>query len=574
MKQSTTRSGVLLKQPTGYYAFSPALLGSLLNLKVDLELLGLLGDASLRLGRLDGIGRLLVNPDLFLSIFVRQEALLSSQIEGTQCTLDEVLNFSVEPEKANENVKDVINYIEAMNHGLRRLRARDGLPLSVRLLCEIHEILMEGARGQEKTPGRIRTSQNWVGGSSLATATYVPPPVSEMKIALTDLEKFLHEARGISPLIQIAIAHAQFETIHPFLDGNGRLGRLLITLFLCEKGLLRQPLLYLSHYLKGNQFEYYKRLTAIREDGDWEGWLKFFLVGVIRVGDQAISNAEALISLHENHHQALVDSHVPPLGFRLLDYLCEQPTVTVKMVEQKLNCSYMTAQRLIAEFEKLELLVESTGHKRNKRYEYSPYLALWSEIQDDFGSIDAGVIEKEKFDKAINNLRQHLAALELEASIEWEGWKIIVDKVEICVISQATYETLTQPLKGYRNASEKQQRFLNERLRTDTADLLHRILEKKTVQEFDRYTEYELQAIGKTALVNVFQQGNDLKFRFLDGDTAGFMQDASAIKVPWQITLTSDGGNRVQTKTVSVAGYGIDSDGAWMLVSPRSDSSV
>jgi Fic family protein len=567
MNQTSTRTGTILKQPSGYAAFCPALLQPIPKLNLDQELMELLAEAAWRLGRLDGIGRLLSNPDLFLSIFVRQEALLSSQIEGTQCTLDEVLNFPIEPQKANEDVREVINYVEAMNFGLNRLRDEHGLPLSMRLLCEIHKVLLQGARGQHKTPGEIRTTQNWVGGSSLATASYIPPPLSEMKIALTDLEKFLHVNSGIPPLIQIAIAHAQFETIHPFLDGNGRLGRLLITLFLCEKGLLKQPLLYLSHYLKGNQFEYYKRLTAIREDGDWEGWVKFFLEGVVRVGDQAINNAESLVELTERHRKLLIASKLSPLALNLFDYLCEQPAVTIKMITTKIECADMTARALVSDFERLGLLQESTGSKRNKRYEYAPYLAFWKEIQDDFASIDSAVIERDRFVKAIEALKKHTANLQIQASIKWDGWKIKVDNAEICIVDDWTYDQLMLPMREFNTVSEEQKKALTAQLLDNAADLLEKILEYGPEKEFDELKVYELQTMGKVSKVNVLRDNEELKFRFLSGDFPSLMKDASAYPIPWKFVLVREDG-KIHNKIASVTSYGFDATGAWMTIMP------
>lgn len=386
---ANNRAG-LLAQQGGYSAFIPNSLNPPPDLVWDQELAELLAEAGLGVGRLDGLSRALPNPDLFISIFVRQEAVLSSQIEGTQCTLEDVLNFPVQPEKVKEkDILTVINYVEAMNYGLQRLNDSNGLPLSMRLLREIHTVLMSGARGQNRDPGELRRIQNWIGpaGSTLMTASFVPPPVPEMHEALLDLERFLHVRSGIPPLIQIAIAHAQFETIHPFLDGNGRLGRLLITLFLCERNLLKRPLLYLSHYLKSNQYEYYRRLTAIRQDGDWEGWLKFFLTGVRIVSDQAVTNAELLLALRESHRIQIHESVGTTQALKLLDYLCDQPIVTAQMVAKHLTCAYVTAQRLIEEFETLDLLKETTGQKRNKKYEYAPYLRFWKAAQEDYGTL-------------------------------------------------------------------------------------------------------------------------------------------------------------------------------------------
>jgi Fic family protein len=319
---------------------------------------------------------------------------LSSQIEGTQCTLEDVLKFEVEkPSKEKEgDVRQVINYVEAINYGLSRLNdPAQGLPLCLRLVREIHSVLMEGRRGMHRSPGEFRRTQNWIGpqGSTLMTASFIPPPVPEMQDALGDFEKFLQLRSGIESLIQIGLAHAQFETIHPFLDGNGRLGRLLITLFLCERDILKRPVLYLSHYVKSNQHEYYRRLTAIREDGDWEGWLKFFFHGIEVVSNQAIRNAEIILDLRERHH-ALVADKVNTLGaVQMLDYLFENPVINVQRVSEHLDCSFATASKLVDQFEQLGLLRETTGQRRNRQYEYTPYMKFWRTAQDDYGDIQA-----------------------------------------------------------------------------------------------------------------------------------------------------------------------------------------
>jgi Fic family protein len=387
------RAGRYFKQQSGYLAFVPILLNQPPKLQWDDELASRLVRAATALGRLDGLTRRIPNPNLFVSIFVRQEAVLSSQIEGTQCTLEDVLKFELEkPSKEKEgDVQQVINYVEAINYGLSRLNDPDqGLPLCLRLIREIHSVLMEGRRGMHRSPGEFRRTQNWIGpyGSTLMTASFIPPPVPEMHEALGDFEKFLQLRSGIESLIQIGLAHAQFETIHPFLDGNGRLGRLLITLFLCERDILKRPVLYLSHYVKSNQHEYYRRLTAIREDGDWEGWLKFFLYGIEVVSNQAIRNAEIILDLRECHH-ALVAENVSTLGaVQMLDYLFENPVINVQRLSEHLDCTFATASKLVDQFEQLELLRETTGQKRNRQYEYTPYMKFWKTAQEDFGGIE------------------------------------------------------------------------------------------------------------------------------------------------------------------------------------------
>lgn len=266
------RAGRWLQQSTGYRAFVPAPLPPEPPLQLDGPLQALLSQADRDLGRLDALATLLPNPDLFVAMYVRHEAVLSSQIEGTQSTLEDVLAFESDAtlDTTPKDVEEVVNYVRAMNYGLARLAE---LPLSLRLLREIHAELMRGVRGGDKSPGEFRTSQNWIGGanSTLRTASFIPPPTHELMPALGQLERFLHESRNQLPLlVRCALAHAQFETIHPFLDGNGRVGRLLITLMLCAEGALQRPLLYLSLYLKTHRAEYYDRLTAIRSQGHWE----------------------------------------------------------------------------------------------------------------------------------------------------------------------------------------------------------------------------------------------------------------------------------------------------------------
>ena len=344
---------------------------------MDAELTRLLSDADRSLGRLDGVGSVLPNPDLFVAMYVRQEAVLSSQIEGTQSTLEDVLQFEVDAKGLDlpKDVEEVVNYIHAMNYGLRRL---GDLPLSLRLIREIHAELLEGVRGETRTPGEFRRSQNWIGpaGANLSTATFVPPPVPEMHEALDKFEIFLHD-NSLPVLIHCGLAHAQFETIHPFLDGNGRVGRLLITFLLCHRGVLHRPLLYLSHYLKAHRAEYYDRLMAIRNDGNWEGWLKFFLRGVEEVSSEAIDTARRILALREEHCKAINETISSSAGIGLLDYLYKQPLISVRMVERLLGVSFVTASKLVEQFVGLEILKETTGGRRNRRYAYYRYLALF-----------------------------------------------------------------------------------------------------------------------------------------------------------------------------------------------------
>ncbi|MGA7225715.1 MAG: Fic family protein [Candidatus Acidiferrales bacterium] len=377
------RAGQFVKQGTGYLAFVPAALPPIPPVKADAEVTRLLSDADWTLGRLDGIATVLPNPNLFVSMYVRQEAVLSSQIEGTQSTLEDVLQFEIDSKGQDfpKDIQEVVNYVGAMNFGLDRLKT---LPLSLRLIREIHARLLTGVRGSNRTPGEFRTSKNWIGpdGCTLANATFVPPPVPEMLPALDNLEKFLHDD-SLPLLIQCGLAHAQFETIHPFLDGNGRVGRLLITFLLCQKHALERPLLYLSGYLKRHRAEYYDRLTAIRNDGDWEGWLKFFLRGVHQVGQEAADTARNILRIREEHRQLLNEKlakdklAATPYDFIFLEYLFQQPIVTVRLAEQHLNCAFVTANKVVERFVNLGLLEEMTGFQRNRRFRYAPYLALF-----------------------------------------------------------------------------------------------------------------------------------------------------------------------------------------------------
>ena len=376
------RAGRYVKQPTNYSAFIPAPLPPEPSIQMDAELTRLLSDADRALGRLDGVASVLPNPNLFVGMYVRREAVLSSQIEGTQSTLEDVLQFEADARGQDipKDVEEVVNYVHAINYGLERLPQ---LPLSLRLIREIHAELLKGVRGAHRTPGEFRTSQNWIGpeNSTLTTATFVPPPPHEMHQALDNLEKFLHDTKSFPTLIHCGLAHAQFETIHPFLDGNGRVGRLLITFLLCEREVLQRPLLYLSHFLKQHRAEYYDRLMAIRNDGDWEGWLKFFLRGVHAVSHQATDTSRAILELREHHRQMIAETlRGNVLGVRFLDNLFEQPVVTVRMVEKKLGCSFATANKLVDQFEQLAIL-KKVAHAamRNRRFRYDPYLALFEE---------------------------------------------------------------------------------------------------------------------------------------------------------------------------------------------------
>lgn len=295
------RAGRYVRQPAGYRAFLPAPLPPDPAANLGSPLRELLSQADYALGRLDGAVLTLPNPDLFVFMYVRTEAVLSSQIEGTQSSLQHLLaaEAKLHDPDAPADVAEVVNYVKAMNHGLKRLAE---LPVSVRLIREIHGVLMQGVRGGRLTPGELRTSQNWIGpgGCTLAEASFVPPPPDAVPRALADLERFLHAKDPLPPLVQVGLAHVQFETIYPFLEGNGRIGRLLITFLLTEKKLLARPVLYLSHYFKRHRAEYYERLQAVRDAGDFEGWLAFFLRGVVEVSREATQTAAAILRMGED----------------------------------------------------------------------------------------------------------------------------------------------------------------------------------------------------------------------------------------------------------------------------------
>jgi Fic family protein len=375
------RSGTFVKQASGYDAFIPRPLPPDPPVQIDSEMAHLLSEADRALGRLDGITSVLPNPDLFVGMYVRQEAVLSSQIEGTQSTLEDVLQFEMDSsgKAVPKDVGVVVNYVRAMNYGLDRL---DKLPLSMRLIREIHAELLRGARGGNREPGEFRRTQNWIGptGCSLMTATFVPPPVPEMKEAIGELEKFLHFEGLMPALIHCGLAHAQFETIHPFLDGNGRVGRLLIAFLLCERKILHRPLLYLSLYLKRHRSQYYDRLMASRSEGDWEGWLKFFLRGVAEVSQTATETGRKILTLREDGRKIILRAFGnSALAQRLFDYLFEQPMFNVRMVEKHLGCSFAKANQLVVQMEAYRLLKETTGWQRNRRYKFWPYLDLFEE---------------------------------------------------------------------------------------------------------------------------------------------------------------------------------------------------
>ncbi len=374
---SSDRAGRYVRQPAGYKAFVPKPLPPKPPLKLDAELTSLLSAADHRLGRLDGVAATLPNPDLFVAMFVHKEAVLSSQIEGTQASLDDVLAFEAGAGAGEVpgDVSEAVNYIAAMNHGLRLI---EELPLSLRLIKEIHARLLQGVRGAEKEPGQFRRSQNWVGplGTSLTEAMYVPPAVDDMNRAMGDLENFLHDRRPLPPLIRCGLVHSQFETIHPFLDGNGRMGRLLITFLLCQQGILERPLLYLSYYFKRNRSEYYERLQAVRDRGEWEAWMKFFLRGVVEVSSESAAAIRDILALRGEHAELVQSALRTANSQRLLDFLYHRPIVSVSDVAEHLGVTFNAANSLVGKFCDLGLLRETTGGARRRRFAYDRYMTL------------------------------------------------------------------------------------------------------------------------------------------------------------------------------------------------------
>lgn len=383
MATVSTRAGRYVSQPTGYRAFIPTPLPPDPPITLDGPLVALLSRADQAVGRLDGLAETLPNPDLFVSMYVRREAVDSSQIEGTQSTLEDVLAFELDPRARDlpDDVGEVVNYVRAMNYGLDRLAT---LPLSLRLIREIHAELLRGVRGAERLPGEFRTSQNWIGpqNAPLSRATFVPPPMSELGQSLGDFERFLHEGDDLASLVYCGLAHVQFETIHPFLDGNGRVGRLLIAFLLVHRGTLHRPLLYLSTYLRRHRAEYYDRLMAVREDGNWEGWLRFFLRGVAETAEEAIITARAIVRLREEHRARIQEHGHGANEHRLLDLLFQRPLVNISLVAGQLGITGVTASRIIDRLTAIGLLDEISGRDRNRVYRYTPY---WRLFQEDTG---------------------------------------------------------------------------------------------------------------------------------------------------------------------------------------------
>ena len=378
MRQTSARSGLYVRQPTDYSAFVPAPLPPQPPLAIDDEMLDVLSRADRALGRLDGSTEALPNPDLFVMMYVRKEAVLSSQIEGTQASLAEVLEqeAKVLDPVIPTDVGEVLNYVHALNYGIERLQT---LPLSLRLICEIHERLMEGTRGQERNPGEFRRSQNWIGpaGSSLKTARFVPPAPTDMHQALGDWELFLHADRPMPLLLRIGFAHAQFETIHPFLDGNGRVGRLLIVLQLVADSVLREPLLYPSLFFKTHRALYYELLNGVRLHGDWERWLDFFAEGIAATATQAMMTAHRLLALVDKDRDRIVGlGRAAASALAVHQVMQKQPLATSAALVKATRLTPATVNKSLAHLQEIGIVKEMTRRQRDRVFSYPRYVHL------------------------------------------------------------------------------------------------------------------------------------------------------------------------------------------------------
>jgi len=351
----------------GYFAYVPAPLEPEIHL--DIELVRVLSDADRAISELAGIARTLPNPHLLIGPFVRREAVLSSRIEGTQASYSDLLFFDAAQLRETEvpDVREVSNYVRALEHGLKRL---DELPLSLRLIREMHERLLAGVRGGNQTPGEFRRSQNWIGapGCTLMDATYVPPPVVEMEEALDAFENYLHRQSRLPALIRLALIHYQFEAIHPFLDGNGRIGRLLVTLLLCIEGILPQPLLYLSAFFERHRNDYYAHLLEVSQKGQWTNWIKFFLRAVMAQSKDAIERSDRLLALWQGYRDRLQEARASALLLQLVDNLFQLPITTNSLAVEKLSVTPRSAQLNIDKLVEAGILREATGNRRNRVY--------------------------------------------------------------------------------------------------------------------------------------------------------------------------------------------------------------
>jgi Fic family protein len=367
-KFKNSPAGKLIKTKTDYWAFIPNSLPPEGLNTFSSDFVNVLSEADRGIGALKSLSRLIPNPNLLITPFIRKEAVQSSKIEGTQASLTDIFYYEASKEKPKySDVLEVLNYVKAINYGFSRIKE---LPLSLRLIREIHLKLMEGVRGETMNPGEFRTTQNWIGppGSSLNDATYVPPPVDEMNNSLNQLEKYFYTDDSIVPLIKCALIHYQFEAIHPFLDGNGRVGRLLITFYLYEKGFLYYPILYLSDFFERNRDEYYNLLLGVSQSGNWQEWLKYFIRGVAEQSKIAEETGHNILNLQKNYRQLLQAESVPTQVFKLLDMLFVNPFVSLNGASEFLKVTWPTAKASVEQLIKLGILKEISGRKRNRLY--------------------------------------------------------------------------------------------------------------------------------------------------------------------------------------------------------------
>lgn len=373
-----SRSGELVTNLSGeaaYQSFKPSPLPPDPELNINSDIVKKLVEANRDLVRLDTASKLIPNAELFISMYVRKEALISSQIEGTQCTLDDILDPDIDG-NSNLDVGDVINYVRACTYAINRL---DKLPLCNRLLREIHRELLAGVRGQEKDPGEFRRSQNWIGAANctLREARYIPPNVEDMNAALTDLERYMNEGDDYDPLIRIALIHYQFETIHPFLDGNGRVGRLMILLYLMEQGYISKPIIYISYFLKKNQIEYYDRISEVRRNGNYEQWIAFFLEAVSAAAKDSLATVEKLSELHDRNLVKLpTTTRKNDNVRRVFDYIEQYPIIDIKRTASDLEVSYNTVSAAVGKLVHAGILKETTNAARNRVFAYEEYLDI------------------------------------------------------------------------------------------------------------------------------------------------------------------------------------------------------
>ncbi|MCF7799841.1 Fic family protein [Candidatus Babeliales bacterium] len=380
------KSGMYMPQIRGYKAFIPTPLPP--EITIDENMFNKLNQANKLLNQLNSISEFLPNTDLFISMYVKKEALLSAQIEGTQASLQDVFEFEqceydfdkdIENLKNINDIEEVINYIKALNYGIKRL---EDLPMSLKLIKELHKILLDNACGADKTPGEFKKTQNWIGlaGCTLNEAKFVPPSPEDSVQAMGDLELYMHKKNNLPELIKCALIHYQFETIHPFLDGNGRLGRLLITFYLYWRGILTKPLLYISYYFKKNKQEYYDRLNMVRDKDDYEQWILFFLDSIIKTSESALADIKKILELKEKDQNILFKNKISsPLAIVLLNKLFYMPLISIKDIQKALEIGYQTASDIIEQFERIGILKEITGKKRNRKFVYAEYLNILSQ---------------------------------------------------------------------------------------------------------------------------------------------------------------------------------------------------